>query len=364
MYLLKNYLSSAKQVFKRHWDFSNSSSNYQEFPDSYLNEILSNWDIGQINFKKNLGGSSAANWLLETPQGKYVLRNSGTNRQYIDFQILVINKLAESNFEYSIPQILPVKEVYYAQEQENFWLLYRFIESRPLGNITNKIQAKNIGALVAKYHKIAQGIDFSSYKDYFNLQIFHKKDINVRLQKSADLMNTSIANNQLENLFKNSVHLLLEAYNSIPDSDIEAIKKLPKIPVYNDWHGYNILGQHNKIMGLIDFDSLVEATRIVDFQNALVYSVKSHKGIDISRIQSFIQGYFKVLQLSPTELSLIHPLMIERLVNLIADILEERNLKESGYKDTLLIFLIDLLLWMIGNKNEFVNHLFTASSAS
>jgi len=56
-----------------------------------LNKILAAWELGTARSTKILSGGWSSNWLVETPSGKYVLRNAGKNSDYIDFQIFIIN---------------------------------------------------------------------------------------------------------------------------------------------------------------------------------------------------------------------------------------------------------------------------------
>jgi Ser/Thr protein kinase RdoA (MazF antagonist) len=136
------------------------------------------------------------------------------------------------------------------------------------------------------------------------------------------------------------------AYSDIPSSQIEETRKLPQITVYNDWHPGNILYRWPRIRGLIDFDSLVEAPRIVDFQNALTYILIGGSRPNPGLVTAFSRGYREILRLSPRERSLIYPVMLDRIAWLVDDIIGEVRKAGASTRDTLAIRLIRLFCWI------------------
>jgi Ser/Thr protein kinase RdoA (MazF antagonist) len=242
-----------------------------------MTKILSNWGIVRINAKRILRGGSQSNWIVATPSGKYVLRNAGPNRDYVDFQIFIINKLHEHNFPYSIPQLVKARDAYCVPYLGRLWLLYRFIEGRPLKTIS-AAQSEEIGRLMASYHTITRRID-SRYTSDFSLALFETETVHSVLRERAVPMPTRKARHCLEDLLSRSIAPLLEAYDDILAADKESIRRLPKIPIYDDWHGHNLLAVNGKVIGLVDFDSLVTAPGIVDVQNGLLYAAGTPEGI-------------------------------------------------------------------------------------
>jgi Ser/Thr protein kinase RdoA (MazF antagonist) len=121
-----------------------------------------------------------------------------------------------------------------------------------------------------------------------------------------------------------------------------------------------VLRIKDSVVGLVDFDSLVSAPRIVDVQNGLLYAAGTEQGIDLSKMRAFLQGYGSVLRLVPAEVSLMHPLMIDRVASIMSNVLAERT-TNSGRKDSVLVFLVNLLSWVIHNKRTFVDHLLASA---
>jgi Ser/Thr protein kinase RdoA (MazF antagonist) len=213
---------------------------------------------------------------------------------------------------------------------------------------------------MASYHTITSRIDYRHMSD-FSLALFETETVHSVLREWTVPMPTRKARNCLEDLLSRTIAPMLEAYNDIPAADKESIRRLPKIPIYNDWHGHNLLAVNGKVIGLVDFDSLVTAPRIVDVQNGLLYAAGTHEGIDIPKLQAFVRGYCSVSQLTESETSLIYSLMIDRVGSLMMNILAEKRTKNTRYKDDLLIFFINILSGTIQNKEEFLKHLCTAS---
>ena len=360
MQLLKYSLSPVKNFISRFWKLPITLNGSVKIFRSDLLKILANWQIGPVNSLNRLSGGSNTNWLVKTSSGDYVLRQAGTNRDYLEFQIFIINKLKTSTFPYATPQLIATEGSYYISYQDHLWLLYRFIEGSSLKTIYNS-QAHEMGRLVASYHQIAQTIDYSHLGD-FSLALFETERIKAIFQESTQTISGKKSCSPLEDLLAGSITSLLEAYNHISSADKRSIKHLEKIPIYNDWYSHNILSVQEKIIGLIDFDSLVVAPRIVDIQNGLFYAAATNQGLDLSKMQAFIQGYCSVLPLSQFELSLIYPLMIERVATIISDLLAQKNVKNNSAKDDILIFLIKALTWIIENKQSFTRHLLREAS--
>jgi homoserine kinase type II len=354
---LKFLGARAKRFVQRVWnrpvDQSFAISNYD------LHKIVAAWEIGPTRSMKILSGGTSSNWVVKTTGGKYVLRNAGTNGDYINFQIFVINQLCAGDFPYSIPQPLQAGGAYRVSYRGRYWLLYRFIEGRPLKAISVK-QSGEIGRLVACYHAIVRDLDCSHIGD-FTLPLFDADGAHTRLRESVEHLVAKKPRGRIERLLSAAMDSILEAYHQIPVADKEGIRALPNIPVYNDWHGHNVLGFKDSVIGLVDFDSLVTAPRIVDVQNGLLYAAGTDQGIDLSKMQAFLQGYGSRLQLTRPELWLIPSLMIDRVASIISNVLVERIMTESRRKDGVLFFLVNLVSWVIHNKRTFVDHLFASS---
>ena len=157
---------------------------------------------------------------------------------------------------------------------------------------------------------------------------------------------------------------MLKAYNAISASDIAAVRKLARTTIYNDWHPWNIVNRFGKISGLIDFDGVVEAPRIVDFQNALTYALASEEFRPRHELVSeLVSGYCRVLPLSSSERGLVYPVMLDRIAwmiaNLIEDVCGESRAQGEGVtlREGLAIRLILLFIWLRDHRDRIARDL-------
>src|SRR5690606_15062778 len=124
-------------------------------------------------------------------------------------------------------------------------------------------------------------------------------------------------------LLRDDLAAILEAYRQIPASQIEQVAGLRTITVYNDWHRYNRITQSGAITGIIDFDSVVAVPSFVDFQNALAHIVIGRVHPARQSFKAFFEGYRGVVNLAAVEIALIYPVMLDRLIWLIADVVDD-----------------------------------------
>src|SRR6185436_11783318 len=103
---------------------------------------------------------------------------------------------------------------------------------------------------------------------------------------------------------------------------------------YNDWHRFNVIERRGKLVALIDYDSVVEAPRIVDVQNALTYVLLGTRTPDLRLANALLEGYAERIPLSPSETSLLYPVWLDQMAWLVADIVaDERNTRASTRAD-------------------------------
>lgn len=338
------------------------------FSDSSLEDlqnILSAWEIRKFSSKRVLKGSiNQPKWIIITKNKKYILRNFGSDLEWMNWIISVSNKLSQSSFCYSFSQALPGKgEKYYSFYKGDYWILYEYIEGQLLGAKPNTTQTYEAGVLVAKFHRAVCDLQ-SENMALYELKLFEAEEFNRCFQKT-NTYNLGVWNHS-KNQSAQVAALFENAYSSI-SSYKSIINGMQKIPVHYDLHGGNILKLGNRIIGLIDFDALAVAPRIIDVQNALLHMSRTRREISLSQSKAFIEGYVSIWSLSPDELDAIYPLMIERLFASIAQVIKtkctestrlENLLKDAiGFQNNSVQQLIHILDWLIRNKALFIEQL-------
>lgn len=272
-----------------------------------------------------------------------MLRGTTGQHAYLDYQIRVLRHLAASGFPYAIPRLIPTATdslPFSEAEGEVRWVLYPYIAGGRPGRFAVRRVRPDIAKLVARFDATVADIDLGDAKGYYALTLFNRQEISRKLAAWDGLPGC-------RSLSRRIVSSILERYLTIADSEITAVESLPKQTIYNDWHRWNLVSERGRVTGLIDFDSLVEAPRIVDVQNALGYVLMSAIVPWGGVVPGFMRGYCEVAPLSREELRLLWPVMIDRLAWLLSD-------EIGGANDTRRIFrILRVLHWLSKRRQAF-----------
>ena len=322
---------------------------------------LLKWGIAAYRVHGKLGGSSESSWVVQTPGQKRVLRNvTASDREYLEYQVMVIRHLASSDFPYEVPDIVSPGDSssYFVANGGSNWLLYRFIEGERHDQPSDFSQATDLGTFVAHYDRVLETFDSGAWPGRHTLKLFRIPDTTQRLIAAGQWISSRQDLPSLRNALRDNIDAIVSACLAISDSEVEDVHRLQKITTYNDWHPWNIVNRFGAIHGLVDFDSVVEAPRIVDFQNALTYALIGKEfRPDQDVLTGFAKGYCAVLPLSSLERSLIFPVMLDRIAWLIGSILDEIRYKGTKGKEDLAIRLIELFSWLCKRREPFLSDL-------
>ena len=171
-------------------------------------------------------------------------------------------------------------------------------------------------------------------------------DVSQTLLRCARWLSEHQDRSKLREVFLEHIDLMLTVHHAIPSADIAKYADLQRITIYNDWHRHNMLTIGGRISGLIDFDAIIEAPRIVDVQNALTYILVSKNQPDRRLISAFCEAYREMAPLSQLEVSLIYPVMLDRIAWWTGDLIGQARREGAGPPETLLIRLIRLFSWL------------------
>lgn len=303
-------------------------------------------------------GNSGAIWVVKTPTQKFILRNTGNQINYLKFQIKVIEEIRKTAFPYYLPEFKKTKNGNsYVDNQDNYWILYDFIEGRPITRFSQS-KAQEMGALAANFHKFSQEASHSLTQEYPMNYSSPNLETEWGNSSIASVEKIYLSNSFIffpRKYYHRSIQNLLDEYKKITQIQRQIAEKIPIIPAYIDWHGNNIIQNHGKIVGIIDFDSLTIAPRILDLQNALFQFFDPLRGILNSKGNAFLKGYNSMLKLSSNEIEVAYFLLIERLIWWIKYLLEDspknRNIAP------LLLRSLQISNWLIKNRFRFQSFL-------
>ena len=350
-------------------------------PSSDLAPVLLNWGITRFRVTRKLGGSSGAAWLIDAPSGLHVLRKLldhsasatasrarviGTSQEYLHYQVMAIRHLSSSAFPYEVPVLLKPSDSSSpcVGEGGTAWILYRFIEGDRHHQPSAASHANEIGALVGHFSRALATLHLGTLEGRYVLKLFDIPNTTRRLSASARRLSARRDLARIRSALLENIDNMLDAYTAIPASEIAAVSTLARTTIYNDWHPWNIVNRSGKIHGLIDFDGVVEAPRIVDFQNALTYALASEEFRPRHELVSaFASGYCRVLPMSSTERGLIYPVMLDRIAWMVANLVEDvcgeaRNQGEGiTIREGLAIRLIRLFVWLRNHRDRITGDL-------
>ncbi len=111
--------------------------------------VLLRWGITGYRVDGKLGGSSESGWRIRSPGRKQVLRKvTASDRDYLEYQVMVIRHLAASDFPYEVPTIVNPSgsSSHFVHDDGSSWLLYHFIEGRHHDQPADTSQAAELGS--------------------------------------------------------------------------------------------------------------------------------------------------------------------------------------------------------------------------
>jgi Ser/Thr protein kinase RdoA (MazF antagonist) len=317
-----------------------------------IKSTLARWDIGGSRIRGQLGATSAVSWLIEGSDGMYVLRQVQTDQAYLRHQVRVMRHLSSTDFPYEVPGVVnPRDATDFVANQGGHWLLYRFIEGVDAAEPSSPDRARDVGTLVGHFCRVMHGF---GPPGGFPLRLFETDEVMHVLSDAAQRNGGRNAGGRLRSELQTRFTVIRDGYLAIPRTEIDDVAALESTTLYNDWHRYNMVARGETICGLVDYDSLTEGPRIVDFQNALGYVLLSRGVPDCELVAAFTAGYRDISPLSAHETHLIHSVMLDRLLWLVADVLREINREGASAREELAAGLVNLAAWLCGNRAEFV----------
>ena len=211
----------------------------------------------------------------------------------------------------------------------DYWYLYDFIEGMSALEPSNRRRARDLGLWSGRLPVRSMISTSPVSSSSIGCSCFDFDDVADRfIDARRRLADVGLTSDLLEAL---DLHgdAVLQLHAATKATDIASVGVLPRTPVYYDWHSKNIITRWGATVGLIDYDSLGVAPRIVDFQNALSYVLIARSSLDPDLAHDFAGAYRRIVPLAAEELALIYPVMVDRATWLLADLLESLAIKHS-----------------------------------
>lgn len=309
-----------------------------------FDRVLRDWGISDYRLKATLGGSTGGTFLIETAGGMRVLRRSDSDEgEWVAFQLAVLRHLRCKGFPFEVPQPLPTAAAAdWHFDGRDYWYLYAFIKGLAALEPDHPERARALGTLVGHFTLALRDFAAAEVPVLYHLPLFQPDETSRRL--ADDLRWFAVGGEDG-----------LDLARLVPEATAEeraAVAALPLAAVYYDWHNKNIVTRWGVNAGLIDYDSLAVAPRIVDFQNALTYVMISRPVVDAGLVSAFARGYRAVHPLSAAEIALVHPVMVDRVGWLLAHVLAGLRTGRSRGLELRAERLLRLLRWLADNRDR------------
>lgn len=327
--------------------------------------LFETWSLR--NFRKSIitNGESTENYLIEKgeiassiphsgkkpfaraiSQGEtcYIFRNAGKYRDYVIFQIKLLDFLQKNRFPYATPIIIKTTNGgFFAPFEDNHYLLYRYIDGATIKPVDYSTHASAIGRCIGSFHRVTKRMsDYNPKirdKDIFNFNYITKS-----ISSSIARVKAQPKSDEIDELFVHIFSKGTEPYFDYINTDaIKYYEGAEKIPCHGDLKGENFLIKNGKMVGLIDFGGVIISPKIFDVQNCFQNIAGYFGKFDWDIVEKLISSYSEEIELTPQELSLIPSILVADILRTLAWIFESRAVPNNRINPRGAIFRLELL---------------------
>jgi len=290
------------------------------FTSEELDEVIGCYELGQIRNLKPLsaGNRRAPKMIIYTQKGTFLLkrRSPGKNDLYhVAFTHAVQTHLAEKSF--LLPSIITTKNQNNTMLRLNghIYELFEFITgTRYNGSPAETLDA---GKQLAKCHLYIA--DFSS--DFPPLKgTFHDAAVVRHKLKTTGSAKSDKKDNKLCKISDTLMRLYNQSSIRVNQLGFDNWKQQV---IHADWHPGNMLFDKNKLVAVLDFDSIRIAPPVVDLANAMLqFSIVGNRPnpadwpayLDQAKLIQLLNGYRQIIEPRKNQLLSLPDLMIETMI--------------------------------------------------
>lgn len=321
-----------------------------------IDKVLANsWNLSDFRKTIIMNGESTLNYLVETKEAKYVFRNAGKYRNYVNFQVDILNHLRSNHFPYETPVIIKTNEdTPFLQTVDDIYLLYRYIEGVVLRPCDYSAYAFEVGRCIGSFHRITQ--EMISYDPKVrNKDIFNFHYIENSISDSLLRIKNQNKKDAVDDLFIHAFSDGIKPYfDQIDSLAVEFYQRADSIPCHGDLNGGNFVIRDKKLIGLIDFGGIIIAPKVFDIQNCLQNVACSNGEFDSDIAEKIVLGYCKETSLNQSELAAIPSILIADLLRTLTWIFELRTDLNHRIKPSEAIFRLKLLEVLKNGQKFFI----------
>lgn len=287
---------------------------------------LSHYDLGIIESVTDFprGSRQSPKVGIVCERGKFLLKRLAAQRanpERVRFAHRIQRCLAEAAFP--LPRVLSTRDgqQYFVHVRDNVYELFEFIPGQPFQH--GSAEARDAGVVLGRMHEITESITPSRHAneprgDYHDARSVRTGLCSIGANLSS---HDSFTGDDAE--LAGLTQFLLEEYEAAAEAANQAgLTAMPERIVHADWHPGNLLFRSNRVVAVIDYDSVRWSRQITDVANgALQFSIIARDKpetwpdhLDQDRWDAFLAGYASVRDLGEDQWRCLPHLMIEALI--------------------------------------------------
>jgi Ser/Thr protein kinase RdoA (MazF antagonist) len=290
------------------------------FSSEELADVLSHYDIGKIRKVMRLVGGSkrAPKIVVTTTKGRFLLKRRSQSKDdvyRVTFAHAVQAHLAKRYFPIA-PLVTTRDEVStLLQLRGNIYELFKYVGgTRYTGSAEATIDT---GRQLAKFHQYLANFKFeweplkASFHDSTTVR-GHLKTVASESSPGADKHLTGTGERLMSLYNASSVRVNQQGYDSWQEQ-----------VVHGDWHPGNMLFDKDKLVAVLDFDSVKIAPPITDLANSMLqFSIVGYHPnpvhwpdyLDQAKLAQVLEGYRGVIDLDKNKIDSLLDLMVETMI--------------------------------------------------
>jgi Ser/Thr protein kinase RdoA (MazF antagonist) len=285
-----------------------------------ISRVMDHYDLGSWKVGDRLGGGNSDNVVLQTDQGKKVLKRYYWSIGSVVHEHSILDFLANKKFPCA--RLLKNKSgLTITYLDKRFYSIYEFIEGYCylkyywLPHIKQNFIAQ-AGEKLAVYHRLVadfvpKGIKLNGFKPckkkLWRNTAWHLNVINEYLSNIADQSVLDDRTRYLCNIADN----LKSEYVEVDRLYGEADQQLPKLVIHSDYKPQNILFDNHGISGILDFGDANLNFRVADIARGLSTFCGSKRSIINQQFaKTFLDSYLSEQRLTQKEIASIPNLLI------------------------------------------------------
>ncbi len=260
----------------------------------------------QVADYKQLDGYDNLNYRISTSDSSYIYKTYKYSEVSYDMVKAENDTLLflQSDFKNKVPKPIPFKDGSYLgafsiKEQPSICRMLSFLEGDFLGDVSHTVQLiESLGAFLAELD-----LKLKEFKNYtiqsrqweWDLQYF---DLNRKY--IDDITNATDRN------------IVRYFFNQFEENIRPLFPELRKQIIHNDANEWNVLVQHNKVTGIIDFGDLAHSFLINELAIAITYTCYDKEN-PLEWAVVLLKSYHEKLPLETKEISILYYLIAARL---------------------------------------------------